>query len=411
MRKPWILLLALAAAACSGSTAPAGGETPQTAARAETEVIVQLADPDDAAEVDDLLNDHQGLRIERIGQTSFFVLGVPPGTDLDALLDDLDSDLRVMQSSPNFLGELPEGGPRDLPTLGSDQLAAIAVQPGLDLLDLVAAQAVARGAGVVVGVVDTGVDVTHPYLQANLEPNGFDFIDQDGDPNETRDFVDNDQDGLVDEQFGHGTFVASLVLAVAPDARILPVRALNDDGIGTTSTIAAGIIWAVDNGAHVVNVSVDIPSAPEAVREAIHYAEAREVVVVAAGGNSGDRQVIFPARFSDVIAVAAVDATGVVPEFSNVGSMVNLVAPGVDLIGAFPMAESPVGTARWSGTSFSAPLVSGSAALVIAVSPGMQADEVIRRLEDTAQNVDALNPLLAGRLGEGLVQPAAAVGP
>ncbi|MHC4973720.1 MAG: S8 family peptidase [Planctomycetota bacterium] len=411
MHKTWILLLALAAAACSGGTTPVGGGTLQGTPQAETEVIVQLADPDDADEIDDLLDDYQGLHIERIGRTSFFVLQVAAGTDLDALLDDLGNDLRVMQSSPNYLGELPEGGPGDLPTLGSDLLGAIAVQPGLDLLDLAAAQVVTRGAGVVVGVVDTGVDVTHPYLMANLEPNGFDFIDGDPDPNETRDFVDNDEDGLVDEQFGHGTFVASLVLAVAPDARILPVRALNDDGIGTTSTVAAGIIWAVDNGAHIVNVSVDIPSASEPVREAIHYAEAREVVVVAAGGNSGDNQVIFPARFSDVIGVAAVDGTGVVPDFSNVGSMVNLVAPGVDLIGAYPMTESPDGTAHWSGTSFSAPLVAGSAALVIAVSPGLQADEVIRRLEDTAMSVDALNPMFAGRLGDGLVQPAAAVIP
>ena len=411
MQKPWILLLALAVAACSGSGAPAGGATLQTTPRAEDEVIVQLTEPDDADEVDELLDDYQGLRIERIGQTSFFVLKIPPGTDLDALLDDLDHDLRVVQSSPNYLGELPEGGPRDLPTLGSDLIAEIAVQPGLDLLDLVAAQVVTRGAGIVVGVVDTGVDVTHPYLQPNLEPNGFDFIDQDPDPAETRDFLDNDGDGLVDEQFGHGTFVASLVLAVAPEARILPVRALNDDGIGTTGTIAAGIVWAVDNGAHVINVSVDIPSAPEAVREAIQYAEAREVVVAAAGGNSGDNQVIFPARFSDVIAVAAVDGTGVVPDFSNVGSMVNLVAPGVDLIGAYPMAENPAGTARWSGTSFSAPLVSGSAALVISAFPGLRSDEVIRKLEDTAMSVDALNPMLVGRLGAGLVQPAAAVRP
>jgi subtilisin family serine protease len=410
MHKSWILLLALAAAACSGGGAPAAGEIPQTAA-SQTEVIVQLADPDDPAEVDDLRDDYEGLRIERIGQTSFFVLRVMPGTDLDTLLDDLDADLRVTQSSPNYLGELPEGGPRDLPTLGSDLLAQIAVQPGLDLLDLAAAQVVSRGAGVVVGVVDTGIDLTHPYLQANLEPNGFDFIDGDSDPGETRDLLDNDGDGLVDEQFGHGTFVASLVLAVAPEARILPVRSLNDDGIGTTSSIAAGILWAVDNGAHVVNVSVDIPSAPEAVREAIHYAEARDVVVVAAGGNDGENQVIFPARFSDVIAVAAVDATGVVPDFSNVGSMVNLVAPGVDLIGAYPMAESPEGTARWSGTSFSAPIVSGSAALVISVFPALRADEIVQRLEDTAMSVDALNPLLAGRLGEGLVQPADAVRP
>jgi subtilisin family serine protease len=87
------------------------------------------------------------------------------------------------------------------------------------------------------------------------------------------------------------------------------------------------------------------------------------------------------------------------------------VAPGVDLIGAFPLTESPEGTARWSGTSFSAPVVSGSAALVVSVFPALRADEVVRRLEDTAMSVDVLNPLLAGRLGEGLVQPAAALRP
>ncbi|MHC4338717.1 MAG: S8 family peptidase, partial [Planctomycetota bacterium] len=352
-----------------------------------------------------------GHQIERIGQTSFFVLHVPMGADLEELLDGLDDDLRVLNSSPNYLGETPEGGPRDLPTLGSDLIDDIALQASLAGLDLPAAHALARGAGVVVAVVDTGIDFTHPFLAANIEPGGFDFIGEDGDPSEERDFTDNDGDGLLDEQFGHGTFVASLVLSVAPEARILPVRALNDEGFGTTATVAAGIVWAVDAGARVVNVSVDIPSAPDAVKEAIHYAEEREVVVVGAAGNDELNQVVFPARFSDVIGVAAVDAVGVAAEFTNVGSMVSLVAPGVDMIGAFPLSESPSGTARWSGTSFAAPLVSGAAALVRSIFPALTADKVIQRLEDSALSVDALNPALAGRLGEGLVQPAAVLAP
>jgi subtilisin family serine protease len=288
-------------------------------------------------------------------------------------------------------------------------LEDIPAQIAFEGLGLDQAHALGGGTGVIVAVIDTGVDLAHPFLAGRIEPTGFDFIDGDFDPGEERDFLDNDADGLVDEQFGHGTFVASLALTVAPDARILPVRSLNDDGVGTTSAIAAGIVWAADNGAEIINVSVDIPNAPEAVKEAVRYAESRDIVVVGAAGNDGDLQVIFPARFGGVIGVTAVDASGVVPEFANVGSHVSLVAPGVDLIGAFPTSGSASGTARWSGTSFAAPIVSGAAALVRSRFMDLPMDDLTRLLEDTARPVDHLNPLLDGLLGDGLVQPAAAL--
>ena len=136
-------------------------------------------------------------------------------------------------------------------------------------------------------------------------------IGNDDDPREERNFVDDDGDGRVDNDYGHGTFVASLVLAVAPDARILPIRALDDEGFGSASGVASAIVWAVDQGADVVNFSIDMTVESEALKEAIDYARDRGVVIVGAAGNAALSELQFPARFDRVLAVGAVDPQGV----------------------------------------------------------------------------------------------------
>lgn len=260
-----------------------------------------------------------------------------------------------------------------------------------------------------VAVVDTGIDALHPAIAGHLAPGGFDLIGQDPDPRDERDFLDNDKDGAIDEQYGHGTFVASLVLAVAPGATILPVRVLDAEGFGTSSTVAAGVIWAVDAGADIINISADLPDDPEMVKEAVRYARDRGVLVVAAAGNSGATRIAFPARFDEVLGVTAASETGVKPPFGSSGDQVSLVAPGVAILGALPFDASPSGTARWSGTSFATPIVAGAAALVRSAFPGLSVQGVRKRLGDSAMNVDPLNPGLSGRLGDGLVQPHAAL--
>jgi subtilisin family serine protease len=328
---------------------------------------------------------------------------------MNEVLDRMDDDLRVLVSERDYTAQSPEGDPADQPIFGDEVFASIGTQPGLGPLGLPAAHGVSTGAGAVVAVVDTGVDPAHPALLGRLAPGGFDFIGQDADPREERNFLDDDADGVADEQYGHGTFVASLVLAVAPDALILPVRALDDEGFGTSSTVAAGIIWAADAGARVINVSADLPDDPEIVREAIRYARDRDAVVVAAAGNGGLMDVGFPASFNEVVGVTAIDGAGRRPPFANVGDGVSVVAPGTALLGALPLDRAPAGTATWSGTSFAAPLVAGTAALIRAAFPVLTRDAVRRRLEDTAQSVEPMNPDLPGLLGNGLVQPAAAL--
>ena len=148
-----------------------------------------------------------------------------------------------------------------------------------------------------------------------------------------------------------------------------------------------------------INVSVDIPNDPRVVKDAIEYAEDRDVVIVAAAGNGGLADVIFPARYSDVMAIAAVDDMGVLAPFSNASDKISLSAPGVHLLGAMPQDRNPAGTALWSGTSFASPLAAGAAALVRAAFPGFDRRAVRNRLESSALSLLAQNPGMGGRLG------------
>jgi len=374
-----------------------------------TKILISLAEPEDEDEIEELREDFAALLIERIGTTSFFVLTIPAGEDPVRFVADLDDDFRVVISELDYVASAPEGGPSGSATLGSELIDLIASQRALDPLQLATAHATSRGAGVVVAVVDTGVDASHPFLAGRIAPGGRDFIDDDNDPREERNFIDDDGDGRVDGDYGHGTFVASLVLAVAPDALVLPVRVLDDEGFGTASSVAAGIVWAVDMGADIVNFSIDMPVESEAVKKAIEFARDRGVIVVGAAGNGGDTKLQFPARFDRVVAVAAVDNNGIIPPFSNVGSKVDFVAPGTDILGAVTLDLNPFGTARWSGTSFSTPIVAGSLALLRAAFPAEDARALVDRLEATAQPLDAMNPQHSERLGAGLVRPAAAM--
>lgn len=161
--------------------------------------------------------------------------------------------------------------------------------------------------------------------------------------------------------FGHGTMVAGLVRMVAPGAQILSLRAFDANGVGVSSDILRAIYFAVDAGADVINMSFSMERQSPAVSEALRYARANGVVVVAAAGNRGTNDLTYPASDSKVIGVASSDVDDTLAEFSNFGSNnADLAAPGVALISSFPGGLFAAG---W-GTSFSTPLVAGAAALL-----------------------------------------------
>jgi type VII secretion-associated serine protease mycosin len=260
------------------------------------------------------------------------------------------------------------------------------------------------GTGVVVAVLDSGVDASHPDLSGQVLP-GADFVD--GTTDGRRDFV------------GHGTTTATLiagrnddstgVAGVAPEAKILPVRVLDKQNkYDDAGTVAEGLRWAVDHGAQVVNLSLGGASRSDTLSTAISYAFAHDVVVIACTGNvvkGSPNSVWYPARQPGVVAVAGLaQANGAVVGWSGglSGAETVLSAPAVDLLGA-----KPGGYWRVQGTSFAAPLVAGTAALIRAAWPSLDAANVINRMIRTA---DDLGP--AGRdsqYGYGEVDAAAAL--
>jgi subtilisin family serine protease len=248
------------------------------------------------------------------------------------------------------------------------------------------------GEGITVALLDTGVDLGHPDLKANIV-GGVDFVNGDDDPQD-----DN----------GHGTGVAGLLAAVengvgligtAPKAKVLVVKMLRYDEQGSISDLIRGIEWAVQRGAQIISMSLGTEEDNFALREAIQAAYRAGILLVAAAGNKGMR-VLYPAAYPEVIAVAATDRRDQRAWFSNVGPEVELSAPGVELLTTGLDGDYQVE----SGTSFAVPQVAGVAALVM--STGLRDPAAVRlRLQRTADDLGL--PISAQ--GYGLVDAERAV--
>ncbi|CCH21960.1 type VII secretion-associated serine protease mycosin [Micromonospora lupini] len=259
------------------------------------------------------------------------------------------------------------------------------------------------GRGVTVAVVDSGVDANHPDLAGQVLP-GLDLVGPAG--------------GAGPDPVGHGTTVAGLiagrrddkrgVVGLAPDSRILPVRVLDErNKYDDALIVAKGVRWAVDNGARVINLSLGGSGDSPALAAALDYAFARDVVVVACTGNlatSPDSKVWYPAREPGVIAVSGLErSSDNLWSGSITGRATVLTAPATGLVGARPAD----GYWRVQGTSFAAPLVAATAALVRSRYPDMPAGEVVNRLLATARDIGPTGR--DDRFGYGVVDPVAAL--
>lgn len=274
----------------------------------------------------------------------------------------------------------PNGNPRDA---GRDR-RKFRTQPLAKRLQLGRVHRSADGAGTLVAVLDTGVARQHPALSGRLA-RGYDFVADDNDPAEVRGRRDDNGNGIVDEAYGHGTFVAGLVALVAPKARILPMRVLNSDGAGTVFLVGQAVLEAVDAGADVINISL---GADEKVKSkfldhAIGYAIERGVQVVAAAGNEGTEEPRYPATTPDVISVSStVLDDDRLSDFANWGEWVDVAAPADRVLGPVPGGRY----ARWAGTSMAAPQVSGQIALLKSLGE-KRADRQLEAIEKSARKV------------------------
>ncbi len=307
----------------------------------------------------------------------------------------------------------------------------------------------ANGQGVVVAVLDSGVDINHPDLKDNIWvnvgeiPNNGKDDDSDGyvDDFNGWDFVDNTNDprpkfdsGYTQGGIYHGTAIAGIIAAkannkegisgVAYGAKIMPLRVLSADGTGDINKVAKAIRYAVNKGANVINLSLVGDSYVQKLADEIKWAKSKGVVVVGAVGND-NRNLIssptYPACYGDnlnnwILAVASVNGSNIKSSFSNCGAgCVDLVAPGESLLSLNFHDGAVEGFKGYylkglTGTSFASALVSGAAALVKSKNQSWQADQIIQALKLNADSVDVYNGDYAGELGAGIINLEKAIG-
>jgi hypothetical protein len=264
------------------------------------------------------------------------------------------------------------------------------------------------GKGVVIAIIDTGADLDHVDLQANLVA-GWNFVAGNATPED-----DN----------GHGSHVAGIaagvannggILGVAPKANIMPLKVLDNNGSGSTANVAAAVIWAADHGADVINMSLGGSANPAALVDAINYAYNKGIPIIVAAGNCGDsyysyngctymNQPRYPAALDTVVAVAATTSSDTHASFSNANSYVDISAPGTGIYSASKNA----GYATHDGTSQACPHVAGLAALLWSQHPTWTRSQVITQIYNTATDLGT-----AGRddvFGYGRINANTAVG-
>ncbi|MNX58910.1 Thermophilic serine proteinase precursor [compost metagenome] len=246
-------------------------------------------------------------------------------------------------------------------------------------------------------IVDTGVDYNHPDLAGRVDK-GYDFIN-------------NDEDAMDDQ--GHGTHCAGIAAAgtndgvgiagLAPGVSILAVKVLSASGGGSYESVASGITYAADRGAHVISMSLGGGASSQAIQDAVNYAISKGSLVVAAMGNNGRESKSYPAACDGVMAIGATDINDAKASFSQYGSWISVGAPGHNILSTIPGNKYAV----YSGTSMATPYAAGLAALVKDTFPSLTANQIRERIEKSADDVGTAG--FDKMFGHGRINAAAAV--
>jgi subtilisin family serine protease len=325
----------------------------------------------------------------------------------DFELDQATASPEVSQSTAAILDSLPAPGTTSY--YGSNVLDFYTTQPAATLIRLADTQTTfgAVGSGIV-AIIDTGIDPNHPALAASIVPSGgYDFVHNKAGASEWGDLtkdvsrilqnsspivtskstvamlsqstaaiLDQSTAAILDKYlkqhhlhmpaaFGHGTMVAGVVHLVAPMAQIMPLKAFHGDGTANLSDILRAVYYAADNGAHVINMSFTLLAPSTELADAIDYAEGKGAICVAAAGNNSKIHVGNPANLPYVMGVASTSDKDARSTFTTYGTGVFVGAPGEGILTTFPGQNY----AEATGTSFSAPLVAGAAALTVQIKP------------------------------------------
>lgn len=395
--------------------APAAGTVPSAPPQSPASLVVRVRSGDDLDAIATLAASLGYPVLERAGLPAAVFVEIPEGVSFARAAGEFIGRPGVLYAEPAY--------PVRAADLPADPLYAADQAPYLAAMHAPEAWDISTGAGVTVAILDTGLDVSHPDLveriwvnPAEVPGNGIDD-DADGCVDDVNGcaFLHSPNDGCaaaaggdVTDDLGHGTFVAGIIAAagnaegmvgVARSATILPVKILDCTGNGNTLSLAQGILYAVEHGARVLNVSLGGTIDSVYVRETVRVAhENYGALVVAASGNNGG-EVAYPARYDEVLAVGATTAAGDQrAAFSNSGPEVDVVAIGEGIIGTVPVnacaghftcLDGGSAYAVGNGTSFAAPIVSGLAALMLSRNPFLRPDALAGLIRSTADPMPA----------------------
>lgn len=402
--------------------------------------IGDIASPLEAYSVSTMRPMFSQQMIERntadVDLSRFYVVTYISPIDAFSAAEEISALDNVQYAEPSYIYKMdadPLFTPND-PQYGS--------QGGLAKIQAGAAWDITQGdTSVVIGIVDSGVEVGHPDLSGNIWHNPGE-VGLDGSSNDRRtNGIDDDNNGYVDDWQGwdfagadynnlvadnnpsptagnnaHGTHVAGIASASTDNAvgvagtgfkcRLLPIKTAADNdtrGAGGTGYILTGyegIAYAAFMGADVMNCSWGGSGGSQTEQEVINYATQLGTLVVAAAGNGGSSALHYPSAYDNVISVAATNNSDVKASFSNYGTTIDVSAPGVSILSTiFPSSY----TNGYSGTSMSSPYVAGTAALVKTANPSFTPVQVGEKVRVTSDNIDGVNPGFVGQLGKGRI--------
>ncbi len=390
------------------TTGSARTEVPYVSDPPIDQVVVK---PKPGVSINTILARYNASLLGTLTETNIYFLQLPAGQTADQILPILNTDPDLFYAEPNYYSDgapgggfimfgahmspLAEfimfgahGGLTPTPPAGSTQWA-------WSKINLADAQKISRGQGIIVAVLDTGMAPDHPLLNSSIIA-GYDFVGMTNSIYDRGNGLDDTGNGQIDEFVGHGTHVSGIIVTEAPGVQIMPIRVLNSDGAGTYWEVAAGIRYAVDHGAKIINMSLSAPRLTPSLADALDYAASHGVIVVAAAGVGPGPN--YPAAYSNplaVIGVGASDQNDGIPWFSGGQiSDTDVYAPGVDIYSAYPYNGYGLG----SGTSMSAPIVSGEAALLMSRYPDWSSTQITQRI---LSKTDAMPGSTVGRVNLG----------
>ncbi|MEI7984516.1 MAG: S8 family serine peptidase [Armatimonadota bacterium] len=356
-------------------------------------IIVRFKDPTDIAA---LVRDYPFiLDCEQAGKSPFVRLEVE-GESGQLYSQFLESDERIVwaedEALTSFRGNYSSHGSSVAAIFDRETSAAInkGIFKQINFVPLAT-----LSSNLKVGIVDTGVSFSQPSILDNVVA-GMSFVPSSRSINDSPRNLDTNLNGAFDEGAGHGTMVAGVILQIAPNTPLVIAKSADSDGVGDSWSVLQGVVFCVENDTKIINLSLGSRNQLAGFPGLLDWVEQSGSVIVSPIGNNASNMTLYPAGYSNVICVTGLMSDNTKAPFSNWNSVARVAAPASGVLSAWYDG----GSAVWSGTSLSAPIVSGCLAAALSSCPRRSPHEIRNALNVSGRDIDSQNPDYSGQLGK-----------